>query len=40
MNYYDTLGLQDYASLEEIRKAYKKMALLTHPDKQPGGDDS
>ena len=27
------LGLPDYSSLEDIRKAYKQLALEKHPDK-------
>ncbi|MFH1415693.1 MAG: GvpL/GvpF family gas vesicle protein [Elusimicrobiota bacterium] len=32
------LGLQDYSNRDEIKKAYRKSALLTHPDRNP--DDS
>ena len=38
-NYYDILGVGKDASEEEIRKAYKKLALIHHPDKN-GGDDT
>ena len=30
---YDALGLGQAASQDEIKKAYKKMALKHHPDK-------
>jgi DnaJ domain len=30
---YEILGLKESATLEEIRKAYKKLSLLRHPDK-------
>eukprot|EP00746_Dinoflagellata_sp_MGD_P164181 gnl/MRDRNA2_/MRDRNA2_92667_c0_seq1.p1 gnl/MRDRNA2_/MRDRNA2_92667_c0~~gnl/MRDRNA2_/MRDRNA2_92667_c0_seq1.p1 ORF type:complete len:215 (+),score=67.74 gnl/MRDRNA2_/MRDRNA2_92667_c0_seq1:129-773(+) len=34
--YYDLLGITDEASAEEIKAAFRKEALLQHPDK--GGD--
>jgi hypothetical protein len=32
---YEELGLRKSASVTEVRRAYKKLALLLHPDRQP-----
>ena len=32
-NHYDVLGLQRDASDEDIKRAYRKLALKLHPDK-------
>ncbi len=35
-DYYDVLGVQKGASKDEIKKGYRKLAVLYHPDKNPG----
>jgi len=40
--YYDVLGVERRATLEDIKKQYKKLALQMHPDKNkaPGAEES
>lgn len=41
-DYYDILGLESSCSFDEIRRAYRKISLKVHPDKNkyPGSEDA
>ncbi len=39
-DYYEVLSIQRGASVEEIKKSYRQMAMKLHPDKNPGDDQA
>jgi molecular chaperone DnaJ len=39
-DYYEILGIQKSASIDDVKKSYRKLAMQYHPDRNPGNKEA